>query len=150
MVGRSDTLCTALPLAEFCFYFHGHPGSRFEAGFLSEAQHNLAFVLWASTGPDGAFQLQGRRRLLNWPDDVIELADACVSIVFRLSGSPAGTLRACLCAQVSRSFGGVQHSCRSRPYWSRAFVSLLCGFLGCVAAHARHVSERRAGEKVTG
>jgi pimeloyl-ACP methyl ester carboxylesterase len=73
------------------FYFHGHPGSRFEAGFLAEAAAQSGIRLVGIDRPGmGLSSYKAGRRLLDWPDDVIELADALRLDRFSLVGFSGG------------------------------------------------------------
>lgn len=58
------------------FYFHGHPGSRFEARFLAEraTQAGVRLIGIDRSGM-GLSSYKAGRCLLDWPDDVVELAD---------------------------------------------------------------------------
>lgn len=57
-------------------YFHGHPGCRWEARFLAEAASRAQVRLIGIDRPGmGLSTYKPKRRLLDWPDDVVELAD---------------------------------------------------------------------------
>ncbi len=49
-----------IPSGKALLYFHGHPGSRYEAGFLAEAAAQAGIRLVASTGPEWDFPLTRR------------------------------------------------------------------------------------------
>ena len=58
------------------FYFHGHPGSRFEAGFFAQqATHNGIRLIGIDRPGMGLSSYKAGRQFLDWPDDVVELAD---------------------------------------------------------------------------
>ncbi len=59
------------PHGKALFYFHGHPGSRFEAKFLAEpaAKANIWLIGMDRPGM-GLSTYQAGRRLLDWPEDV--------------------------------------------------------------------------------
>jgi len=58
------------------FYFHGGPGSRLEGLFYDEINQQLGIRMIALDRPGfGLSDFQEDRSYLDWPDDVIELAD---------------------------------------------------------------------------
>jgi len=58
------------------FYFHGNPSSRLEGWHLDEpAKHIKAHIIAIDRPGMGLSDFKAGRRLLDWPDDVIELAD---------------------------------------------------------------------------
>ncbi len=58
------------------FYFHGGADSRLEARFLAEQAKQAGVRLIGIDRPGmGRSHFKAGRRLLDWPDDVIELAD---------------------------------------------------------------------------
>jgi len=71
------------------FYFHGTPGSRFECNIFPEAANSVgARIIVADRPGYGLSDFQKGRRLLDWPNDVAELAVIWESIVcyYGLSG----------------------------------------------------------------
>ena len=58
-------------------YFHGHPGSRLEAALLDESANRCGVRPVGTDRPEiGLSDFQPRRRILDWPADVEQLADA--------------------------------------------------------------------------
>ena len=73
------------------FYFHGHPGSRFEAGFLAAQAAQVGVRLIGIDRPGmGLSTFKAGRRLLDWPDDVVELADSLHLDYFAVVGFSGG------------------------------------------------------------
>jgi pimeloyl-ACP methyl ester carboxylesterase len=59
------------------FHFHGWPGSRLGASVLDEPARKLKIRIIAPDRPGiGLSDFKKNRTLLDWPDDVVELADA--------------------------------------------------------------------------
>jgi len=58
------------------FHFHGHPGSRLEVKIFGQKpkEHGIHLILVERPGHGLSDFIPGRT-LLDWPDDVIELAD---------------------------------------------------------------------------
>src|SRR6266496_1961438 len=65
-----------IPEGKALFYFHGHPGSRYEARFLAEqaTQTNVRLIGVDRPGM-GLSTFKAGRRLLDSSNDVVELAD---------------------------------------------------------------------------
>jgi pimeloyl-ACP methyl ester carboxylesterase len=81
------------------FYFHGHPGARLEAKFLAEKAENLNVRLIGIDRPGmGLSTFQVNRRYLDWPDDVLELADRLQIDHFAVAGFSGGAPYALACA----------------------------------------------------
>ena len=81
------------------FYFHGHPRSRFEARFLAEQAVRAGVRLIGIDRPGmGRSTFKAGRRLLDWPDDVIELADSLHLDRFAVIGFSGGGPYALACA----------------------------------------------------
>jgi len=58
------------------FFFHGWPNSRLEAAFGAVAAARLGVRLIGVDRPGyGLSDFCARRRLLDWPDDVVQLSD---------------------------------------------------------------------------
>merc|ERR1711939_35190 len=67
---------TASPKSLPVFYFNGTPGSHPECGLLHEPALKLGLLLIGIDRPGfGDSSLQDNRTLLQWPSDVLELAD---------------------------------------------------------------------------
>ena len=83
------------------FYFHGLPGSRLDWPFSdaddSAAQLNARIIAVDRPGM-GLSDFKRDRKILDWPDDVIELADALQVDRFAVLGISGGGPYACTCA----------------------------------------------------
>jgi pimeloyl-ACP methyl ester carboxylesterase len=81
------------------FYFHGHPGSRFEARFLTDAARKADIRLIGVDRPGmGLSTYNARRSLLDWAEDVVELADSIRVDRFSIVGFSGGGPYALACA----------------------------------------------------
>lgn len=81
------------------FYFHGHPGARVEARFLAEQAAQLGVRLIGIDRPGmGLSAFKANRRYLDWPDDVLELADSLGIDQFAVAGLSGGGPYALACA----------------------------------------------------
>jgi pimeloyl-ACP methyl ester carboxylesterase len=81
------------------FYFHGHPGSRFEARFLAAQAAQAGVRLIGIDRPGmGLSTFKAHRRLLDWPDDVVDLADNLHLDRFAVVGFSGGGPYALACA----------------------------------------------------
>jgi len=81
------------------FYFHGHPGSRLEARFLAEQAAQVGVRLISIDRPEmGLSTFKARRHFLDWPDDVVELADSLCIEHFAVVGFSGGGPYALACA----------------------------------------------------
>ena len=83
------------------FYFHGFPGSRLDWPLSdadgSAAQLNARIIAVDRPG-SGLSDFKSGRKLLDWPDDVIELADALQLDRFATQGMSGGGPYAAVCA----------------------------------------------------
>ena len=81
------------------FHFHGYPGSRLEAYFgdFIAKKYKVRFIGLDRPGM-GISDFQPTRTLLDWPDDVIELADALKIDKFRVEGISGGGPYSAACA----------------------------------------------------
>jgi pimeloyl-ACP methyl ester carboxylesterase len=80
-------------------YFHGHPGSRLEARFLAEqATHSGVRLIGIDRPGMGLSTYKAGRSLLDWPDDVSELADSLHLDRFAVAGFSGGGPYALACA----------------------------------------------------
>jgi pimeloyl-ACP methyl ester carboxylesterase len=87
------------PQGKPLFYFHGHPGSRFEAGFLAEqAQKNNIRLIGVDRPGLGRSTYKAGRHFLDWPDDVVELAERLSINRFAVVGFSGGSPYALACA----------------------------------------------------
>jgi pimeloyl-ACP methyl ester carboxylesterase len=81
------------------FHFHGHPGSRIEIRFFGEKpkEHGVHSICPDRPGC-GLSDFQPKRKILDWPDDVIELADYLGLNKFAVEGTSGGGPYALACA----------------------------------------------------
>ncbi len=81
------------------FYFHGHPGARLEARFMAEqaVQAGIRLIGVDRSGM-GLSSYKAGRHLLDWPDDVCELADNLGIDRFGVAGFSGGGPYAIACA----------------------------------------------------
>lgn len=84
------------------FYFHGHPGSRLDwPGIIdldtAAAELNARIIAVDRPG-HGLSDFQPGRQILDWPDDVIDLADALRVDRFGVLGLSGGGPYAAACA----------------------------------------------------
>jgi pimeloyl-ACP methyl ester carboxylesterase len=80
-------------------YFHGHPGSRFEAKFLAEEALKAGIRLIGIDRPGmGLSTYKPGRSLLNWADDVAEFANNLQIDRFSVLGFSGGGPYALACA----------------------------------------------------
>jgi pimeloyl-ACP methyl ester carboxylesterase len=80
-------------------YFNGYPGTRLEARLISDAAAKTGVRLIGIDRPGlGLSDFQPGRRLLDWPDDVLELADALGLDRFAIVGVSGGGPYSAACA----------------------------------------------------
>lgn len=81
------------------FYFHGTPGSHIlpEGDVAYAVRHNLRLIVVARPG-FGQSDFKPNRTLLDWPDDVVELADFLNIARFGVIGHSGGGPHAAACA----------------------------------------------------
>jgi len=81
------------------FYFHGFPGSRLEARLADQVAARLRVRLIALDRPGfGLSDFKPRRTILEWPDDVVKIADALGINRFATVGVSGGGPYAAACA----------------------------------------------------
>ncbi|CCF82305.1 putative Hydrolase, alpha/beta fold family [Nitrolancea hollandica Lb] len=82
-----------------CFFFHGIPGSRLEAAFTEDlaAQHGIRVIGIDRPGM-GLSDHVPNRRFLDWPADVIAVADALGIGKFAVTGVSGGSAYVAACA----------------------------------------------------
>jgi pimeloyl-ACP methyl ester carboxylesterase len=83
------------------FYFHGHPGSRLDWLFIDTddcATELNARIIAVDRPGHGLSDFKRGRKILDWPDDVIELADALQVDRFAVLGYSGGGPYAAACA----------------------------------------------------
>lgn len=81
------------------FHFHGHGSSRLEALMLEDAAHKCGLRVIALDRPGiGRSDPKTGDRLLDWPDDVAQMADHFGIETFAVQGMSAGGPYAMACA----------------------------------------------------
>jgi pimeloyl-ACP methyl ester carboxylesterase len=81
------------------FYFHGLPGARLEAQFLAEPATQAGVRLIGIDRPGmGLSTFKANRHFLDWPDDVVELADRLRIDHFSVAGLSGGSPYVLACA----------------------------------------------------
>jgi len=87
------------PAGTALFYFHGYPGSRYEAALADEAgtRHGIRLIALDRPGM-GLSSPQLGRRLLDWPEDVLAAAAALEIDRFAVVGMSGGGPYAAACA----------------------------------------------------
>jgi len=81
------------------FHFHGFPGSRLEAMLLADRAIIKSIRLICIDRPGmGLSDFKKNRTFLDWPDDVVELADALGIDKFAVEGISGGGPYAAACA----------------------------------------------------
>ena len=87
------------PAGKPLLYFHGYPGSRYEAALVHEAARRAGARFISLDRPGmGLSSFRPGRQLLDWPDDVLELADALGLDRFAIVGMSGGGPYAAACA----------------------------------------------------
>ncbi len=87
------------PAGEVLFYFHGFPGARVEAQLLAEPARRLSIRLIGIDRPGMGFStFDPGRHFLDWPSDVVELADMLGIERFSVIGVSGGGPYALACA----------------------------------------------------
>ena len=87
------------PKGKPVFFFHGWPGSRYSGKETDVAAKKLGVRIISTDRPGiGLSDYQENRRLLDWPDDVLELADYLKINSFSLMGVSGGGPYAAACA----------------------------------------------------
>jgi len=87
------------PEAKPLFHFHGFPGSRLEVAIFEDriVQNNIRLIGIDRPGM-GLSDFKKDRTILDWPDDVVELADALGINKFAIEGISGGGPYAAACA----------------------------------------------------
>lgn len=81
------------------FFFHGWPGSRYSGKEADEAAKKISVRVISTDRPGiGLSDFKKDRKLLDWPDDVVELADYLMIKRFSLMGVSGGGPYAAVCA----------------------------------------------------
>ncbi len=91
---------TVIPEGKPVFYCHGFPASRLEAALLDAAARRTGVRVIAADRPGyGLSDFQPKRRIGDWPGDVVELADALGIDRFSIVGVSGGGPYALACAR---------------------------------------------------
>jgi pimeloyl-ACP methyl ester carboxylesterase len=87
------------PAGKPIFYFHGYPGSRVEASISNETASKMGVRLIGIDRPGmGLSTFKPGRRMLDFPDDVVELANALEIDRFAVMGISGGGPYVTTCA----------------------------------------------------
>ncbi len=87
------------PRGKPVLFFHGYPGSRWDGAETGHAAERVGVRLIAPDRPGmGLSDYQPKRRLLDWPSDVLELANALGLDHFGVIGYSGGGPHALACA----------------------------------------------------
>lgn len=89
------------PNGEPIFYFHGHPGSRLDWSAIIDddcVKGLNARIIAVERPGHGLSDFKPRREILDWPEDVIELADSLGFRSFSVLGISGGGPYAAACA----------------------------------------------------
>jgi pimeloyl-ACP methyl ester carboxylesterase len=87
-----------LPAGKPVMYFHSHPGSRINARFMHDAAKKQGIRIIAPDRPGcGLSDFKKDRTLLDWPQDVLELADHLGIEKFAVLGASGGGPYATVC-----------------------------------------------------
>ena len=87
------------PAGKPVFFFHGWPGSRLSGKETDEAGKKIGVRIIATDRPGiGLSTFKPDRQLLDWPDDVLELADNLKIKKFSVMGVSGGGPYAAVCA----------------------------------------------------
>jgi pimeloyl-ACP methyl ester carboxylesterase len=79
------------PAGKPVFFFHGWPGSRFSGKETHEAAKKIGLRVISTDRPGiGLSDFKNDRKLLDWPDDVVELADHLKIKKFFIMGVSGG------------------------------------------------------------
>jgi pimeloyl-ACP methyl ester carboxylesterase len=91
---------TPTPTTHTIFYFHGFPASRLEGSSWSPIAASLSTRLIAPDRPGcGLSTFQPNRRILDWPSDILELADHLKLSQFYVLGTSGGCPYVLACAK---------------------------------------------------
>lgn len=87
------------PKGKPLFFFHGWPGSRFAGKEADSAGKNLSVRIISTDRPGiGLSNFKKDRKLLDWPDDIVELANYLKIKKFSLMGVSGGGPYVAVCA----------------------------------------------------
>ncbi len=107
------------PLGRPIFHFHGYPGSRLEGRIVHEAAVKCdARVITVDRPGMGLSDFKPRRTILDWPDDVVELADFLKIDQFAVEGASGGGPFSLACAyKISDRLNRVGILSGVGPHW---------------------------------
>ncbi|MGD2271119.1 MAG: alpha/beta hydrolase [Desulfobacterales bacterium] len=122
------------------FYFHGFPGSRLEARFAEDIAVKINVRIIGIDRPGyGISDNRPGRTIVDWPDDVAELADALGIDHFAVLGISGGGPYAAVCAyKIPRRLTSVGIVCGLGPITASGIVADMLWFnrIGLIiAAH---------------
>jgi len=87
------------PRGKPAFFFHGWPGARLQGAILDGSARTLGLRIFSPDRPGfGLSDFQTGRTILNWPEDLLELADDLDLETFSLLGLSGGAPYALACA----------------------------------------------------
>jgi len=87
------------PAGKLIFYFHSHPGSRINGRFMDQIAKKIGVRIIAPDRPGcGLSDFKPERTFLDWPQDVLELADHLEIDKFAVLGASGGGPYAAVCA----------------------------------------------------
>ncbi|KAF2032241.1 alpha/beta-hydrolase, partial [Setomelanomma holmii] len=89
---------SSAPTSPVIFLFHGMPGSRLVGRSFSTAAHTVGARLITIDRPGCGLSTFAERKLVEWPDDVLALADHMGIEKFSILGASAGGPFALACA----------------------------------------------------
>src|SRR5512136_816792 len=88
------------PAGKPIFHFHGYPGSRLEGRIIHAAAVKCGARFIAVDRPGmGLSDFKPKRTILDWPDDVVELADFLQIDQFAVEGASGGGPYSLACAR---------------------------------------------------
>ena len=98
--GRTLAYCEYGDLSGYpIFYAHGGPGSRLEARYLESTAKKFRFRIIAMDRPGmGGSTIKEDRALLDYPEDIRELADALEIETFGAMGTSSGGAHTTVCS----------------------------------------------------
>ncbi|KAH6662579.1 Alpha/Beta hydrolase protein [Halenospora varia] len=133
------------PEATNIFYFHGLPSSRLEAAVLATPALSLNIRLIGVDRPGmGLSSYQEDRRVLDWPRDILDLADHLKIQQFSILAYSAGAIYAFACAKVIpverlkvvQVMGGAYVPHIHAPFFLKGFQQLVSGGASKLAGSA--------------
>ena len=130
-----------VPEGKPVLHFNGFPGTRFEASLIADAAARVGVRLIGVDRPGmGLSDFQPGRRILDWPDDVLELADALGLERFAVMGVSGGG-PFCALRSPAAAFGLVELEVRAMrqgaPGEDRISCLLTSGYEDSHPFHAR-------------